>query len=94
MFWTRKQDNQTSEDKAINDLVDHLLNNANINLTCMPDRFEKKMYVNLIKIIFGNVKELLQTTTIEFFNHRCNPTKQIYINGHYRIKENQRVGGL
>lgn len=60
----------SKEDQVIINFVNTLLNNANINNKCIPDKVEKQLYFNLLKILIGNLTELSKTFRIEFLNHR------------------------
>jgi hypothetical protein len=49
-----------------------MLENVDINQSCIPDNIEKQMYINLLKLILGNLKMLLDGIKIEILNHEIN----------------------
>jgi hypothetical protein len=59
----------SSEDAAIAEFVDRLLQNTDINNSCIPDRFERQLYCHIIKMIIANLKEASKTFRLEFLNH-------------------------
>jgi hypothetical protein len=57
------------QEKAIEAFVEAQIQNADINITCIPDGIEKEIYINLIKILLGNLHQITQSVRIEILNH-------------------------
>ena len=60
---------QSAEDEAILRFVQEQLENARVNVSFIPDKMEKQIYINIIKIILANLQHLADTVRIEVLNH-------------------------
>ena len=54
--------------KSIKKLVNHLLENDNINNTYIPDFIERKLYENIFTLLIGLLKDTLENANIKFLN--------------------------
>ena len=54
--------------KSIKKLVNHLLENDNINNTYIPDFIERKLYENVFTLLIGVLKDTLENANIKFLN--------------------------
>jgi len=68
-FRRDKKPAPTPEDQAIEAFVMAQLKNADINISYLPDSIEKQIYINLIKIIIGNLHQITDSVRIELLNH-------------------------
>ena len=48
------------DEKAIGDLVDVLLEQQQVNCTWLPDGIERKLYINVISLVFGTTSTLMK----------------------------------
>lgn len=49
--------------------VDNMLKDPDINIGVLPDVIERKIYINMFKIMLGILDNLLDSTKIEFMGH-------------------------
>lgn len=68
-FHREKKPAPTPEDQAIEAFVMAQLKDADVNMTYLPDGIEKQIYINLIKIIIGNLHQITDSVRIEILNH-------------------------
>jgi len=61
-------------DKAIERLVDEIMNNRSINLSMVPDIIERRIYRRLLILIIGHIKETLSEVSIDVLHHRITLT--------------------
>ena len=66
-FFKKKEKDAT--ELAIEKIVDKMLQNADINASCIPDNLEKQLYINLLKLILGNLKVILDGVKVDFLEH-------------------------
>ena len=59
----------TPEEQSIEAFVNALLRDANINATFLPDNVEKEIYINILKIILGNLKSIVDSIRLEVLHH-------------------------
>jgi len=65
----QKEQARHLSDAVIDELVTHMLQNADINISVLPDYMERRIYANIVRILIGNVTELLRHVKIEVLNH-------------------------
>lgn len=61
-------------DKAIEKIVDEIMNNKSINLSMVPDIIERRVYRNLLIMLIGHIKEALSDLSVIVLNHRITVT--------------------
>lgn len=61
-------DMEKKMNKSIKKLVNHLLENDNINNTYIPDFIERKLYENVFTLLIGVLKDTLENANIKFLN--------------------------
>ena len=71
-IWSNNRENLTVEDKAIQKLVKDILKDQTTNNTLVPDLLEEKIYQNILKVVMSHIKLTLESTNIEFMNHKIN----------------------
>ena len=54
---------------AIDAFVDLLLRDKNVNCRYLPDFLERDIYRNLIRLILGNLTEIVRSVRIKIMNH-------------------------
>lgn len=55
--------------KVIEEMVDKLIKNEMINFKMIPDFIERKLYINIAKVVVGVMTETLQSTHIKLLGH-------------------------
>ena len=63
-----KPEEVDEETRAIMQFIDSLLRDNRIN-TVLPDSLEKKIYVNMFKMLFAFLKQATDSVKVEFLNH-------------------------
>ena len=61
-------DMEKKMNKSIKKLVNHLLENDNINNTYIPDFIERKLYENVFTLLIGVLKDTLENANIKILN--------------------------
>lgn len=69
LFVKKARPEETAEEEAIMRFVNAQLENAKVNMSFIPDKMEKQIYVNIIRIILANLQSLTDTIRIEILNH-------------------------
>lgn len=65
-----RQSKKTREYDAIDRFIDDvILKNKDINCSGVPDFIEKDVYRNILRIVLGNLSEILKSCRIQFLNH-------------------------
>lgn len=55
---------------AIDVFIDEvLLKNKDVNCSLVPDFMEKDVYRNVLRVIIGNITEIVKSCRIEILNH-------------------------
>lgn len=57
-------------DKAIETFVDTLINDPEINIYGLPDRLEKAMYRNTLKMVMHSLEKVFSNVGVELIGHR------------------------
>jgi hypothetical protein len=86
---TFKKKGKSSEDVAIELFVKRLLENKSINIKCLPDSIEEKIYISMLQVLMGNLKEFSKTFKVELFNYNITINIDPIINKD-ESSENQR----
>lgn len=60
----------TEEEQAINVVVQRYLQNELINNPFIPDVIERRIYVNVMKLIIGVLKDTVEHANIDILGHR------------------------
>lgn len=60
----------TISNEKINEVVEKILNDANVNISYLPDWVERKLYMNVITIIMNLLNNTLETTSISLLGHK------------------------
>lgn len=68
--WFKKKPvvEEDDETKAILAFIDELLKDKEIN-TVLPDVLEKKLYLNMFKMLFAMLEHMSESVKIDFLNH-------------------------
>lgn len=61
-------------DRAIERLVDEIMNNRSINLSMVPDIIERRIYRRLLILLIGHIKETLSEVSMDVLHHRITLT--------------------
>ena len=61
---------KTSDEIAIEQYVDQLLQNSSVNSSCIPDQFERRMYASLFHVLVGNLQHACETFELKFLNYK------------------------
>jgi hypothetical protein len=61
---------KTSDEIAIEQYVDRLLQNSAVNNACIPDQFERRMYISLLQVLVGNIKQACDTFELKLLNYK------------------------
>jgi len=59
----------SAKEEAIMRFINAQLENAKVNVSFIPDKMEKQIYVNIIRILLANLQSLTETVRIEIMNH-------------------------
>lgn len=65
-----KKSTRTPDEIVIEQYVDQLLKNSSVNSSCIPDRFERRLYASLFHVLVGNLKQACDTLELKFLNYR------------------------
>ncbi len=65
--------NHISEDK-IDEFIDSVLKDKNINIDYLPDTVEKKIYKNVLLLIFNMMDKTFDHTSFKFIGHEIKLT--------------------
>ena len=57
------------EDEIFEKLVARLLENEMVNNRYIPDALERRIYINLFKVIVGHMKHAASNTSVQFLGH-------------------------
>lgn len=60
---------ERKQEAAVEAFIDILLKDKKVNCTYVPDFLERDIYRNLIRLILGNLTEILQSVRIQILNH-------------------------
>jgi predicted nuclease with TOPRIM domain len=55
--------------ESVEKLVNDMLENDNINSSLIPDYIERKIYMNVFKMLISIMKETIDSTSINLLNH-------------------------
>ena len=62
--------------EAIDRFVQSLIDDPNTNIYGLPDRAEKLLYRNTLRLVLGSMEKIFDNTGIEFVGHRLKVTIQ------------------
>lgn len=65
---SKKQTKFVSEEN-IESFVNEMIQNDQINISYLPDSFEKKIYKDILTIIMALVEQIIESTKINFMGH-------------------------
>jgi hypothetical protein len=72
-FCSRQEESSRTErvlqNKNIELLVLHLLQNKKNNISWLPDSIEKKMYQDLLELVIHDLEFLIKTVKIQYLDH-------------------------
>jgi len=57
------------EDEAIDSFIETLLRDKKVNCKYLPDFLERDIYRNLIRLIIGNLSEIIRSVRLTILNH-------------------------
>ena len=61
---------QQKKKDAVDTFIDEfLMKNKDVNFSAMPDFMEKDIYRNLLRVVIGNLTEILKSCRFQILNH-------------------------